>query len=167
MFTIPRPSSSGSSIDITNLGELLRALEPILRFIYPALVPKSSSSGPNVDTANLGDLLRALEPILRFIYPTSVPQSSSSGSNIDIVNLGDPPRALGLVLRFIYPSPDPPVLDDLTVLSEALNLADKYDIEAARSRLRTSLVESAKTEPLRVYAIACRLGFKDGMKIAS
>ena len=52
-------------------------------------------------------------------------------------------------------------------MSEALNLADKYDISVARSRLRLSLVEFAKKEPLRVYAIARRLGLEDEMRIAS
>jgi len=94
-------------------------------------------------------------------------QHSSSVSNIDTIHLSDPPRALELILRFIYPSPAPPVVDDLTVAFEALNIANKYDIEVARSRLRTSLAEFTKTEPLRVYAIACRLGYEDEMKIAS
>ena len=95
-----------------------------------------------------------------------LPQPSSPTSNVDVVDLTDPPRVLELILRFIYPCP-PPVIDDLALLSEVLVLADKYDIEAARSRLRPSLMKFAKTEPLRAYAIACRLGFEDEMKIAS
>ena len=97
-----------------------------------------------------------------------IPQPSSAPSNgVDVVDLTDPPRALELVLRFVYPSVDSPVIDDLTTLSEALVLADKYDIEVARSRLRPSFREFATTEPLRAYAIACRLGLEDEMKIAS
>jgi len=46
-------------------------------------------------------------------------------------------------------------------------LADKYDIEAARSRLQPRLVELVKMEPLRVYAIACRSRFEDKVKIVS
>ena len=103
-------------------------------------------------------------PIFKDMF--KLPQPSSPTSNVDVVNLTDPPRVLELILRFIYPCP-PPVIDDLTLLSEVLFLADKYDIEAARSRLRPSLMKFAKTEPLRAYAIACRLGFEDEMKIAS
>jgi hypothetical protein len=96
-----------------------------------------------------------------------LPQPSSPASNnIEIVDLVDSPRAVELILRFIYPS-SPPVIDNLTLLSEVLIHTDKYDIEAARSRLRSSLVDFAKTEPLRVYAITCRLGFEDEMKVAS
>ena len=97
-----------------------------------------------------------------------IPQPPSIASNgVDIIEVTDPPRALELILRFIYPSTSPPIIDDLTVLSEALVLADKYDIEVARSRLRLSFMGFAKTEPLRVYAIACRLGLEAEMKIAS
>jgi len=95
-----------------------------------------------------------------------VPRPPSPSSNPDIIDITDPPRTLELILRFIYPFALP-VIDDLTTLSEVLILADKYDIEAARSHLRPCLVEFAKTEPLRVYAIACRLGFEGEMKIAS
>lgn len=67
----------------------------------------------------------------------------------------------------MYPSAASPIIDDLTVLSEDLILADKYDIEVARSRLRSSLVGFAVIEPLRAFAIACRFGLEDEMKITS
>ena len=91
-------------------------------------------------------------------------QPSSVSPNIDIIDVVDPPRVLELTLRFIYPCTWP-TINNLAILSEVLILADKYDIETARSRLRPSLVEFAKTEPLRVYMIWCRLRFEDEMKI--
>ena len=81
--------------------------------------------------------------------------------------MDDPPRAVELILRLIYPSSAPPVLDNLAIISEALNIAKAYKIEVAQSRLRSSLMEFVKMEPLRVYAIACRVGFWDEMRIAS
>ena len=103
-------------------------------------------------------------PVFKDMF--GIPQPSPPASNdVEIVDLADPPRAIELILRFIYPSP-PPVIDNLSLLSEGFALADKYDIEAARSRLRPSLMEFAETEPLRVYAIACRLGFENEMKAA-
>jgi len=100
-------------------------------------------------------------PVFKDMF--KVPRPPSPSSNVDIT---DPPRTLELILRLIYPFASP-VIDDLTVLLEVLILADKYDAEAARSRLRPCLAEFAKTEPLRVHAIACRLGFEGEMKIAS
>ena len=103
-------------------------------------------------------------PIFKDMF--KCPQPSSPALNVDIIDVADPPQTLELVLRFIYPGPSP-VVGDLTLLSEALTLADKYNIEVVRSGLRPSLVELSKTDPLRVYAIACRNGFEDEMKIAS
>ena len=98
----------------------------------------------------------------------TIPQPSPATlDGIEVVDVTDPPQALGLVLRFVYPSPSLPAIEDLTVLSEALVIADKYDIEVARVRLRSSFAEFAKTEPLRAYAVACRLGLTDEMKTAS
>ena len=103
-------------------------------------------------------------PVFRDMF--KLPQPPSPASEVDIVVLSDPPQVLELILRFIYPCPSP-VISDLTLLPEMLILADKYDIEVVRSGLRPSFTELAKIEPLRVYAIACRLGFEDEMKIAS
>ena len=103
-------------------------------------------------------------PVFRDMF--KLPQPSSPASEVDIVDLADPPQVLELILRFVYPCPSP-VISDLTLLPEVLILADKYDIEVVRSGLRPSLTNLAKTEPLRAYAIACRLGLEDEMKIAS
>ena len=105
-------------------------------------------------------------PIFKDMF--TIPQPPSTDLNpVDVVAVADPPQALELILRFMYPSRASPVVNDLTVLSEALVLADKYDIDVARSRLGSSLMGFVTTEPLRVYAIAYRFGLKDVMKIAS
>ena len=111
-------------------------------------------------------ILSISSPVFKDMFGISQPSSVAS-NGVDVVDVTDPPRALEIVLRSIYPSVNPPVVDDLTTLSEALILADKYDIRVARSRLRSAFRQFATTEPLRTYAIACRLGFEDEMKIAS
>jgi hypothetical protein len=109
-------------------------------------------------------ILSLASPVFKDMF--KIPQPSSGAAEADIVDLVDPPRAVELILRFIYPFP-PPRIDNLTLLSEVLALTDKYDIEAARSQLRISLLGFARSEPLRVYAVAYQLGFQDEMKIAS
>ena len=99
--------------------------------------------------------------VFKDMFKLSQP-SSVAASDIDVVDVIDPPAILELLLRFIYPCP-PPVIDNLALLTEVLVLADKYDVEAARP----SLAEFAKIEPLRVYAIACRLGLEEEKKTAS
>lgn len=105
-------------------------------------------------------------PVFRDMF--GIPQPLlEARDDVDVVDIADPPRALELILRYMYPSASSPTINDLTTLSEALVLADKYDVEVARSRLRSSFREFAATEPLRAYAIACRFGLEDEMKIAS
>ena len=105
-------------------------------------------------------------PIFKDMFMIPQPPSTTPDS-VDVVAVGDPPRALELILRFIYPSIASPVVDDLAVFSETYVLADKYDIEVARARLRSAFAGFTKTEPLRAYGIACRFGLKDEMKAAS
>ena len=107
-------------------------------------------------------------PVFNDMFRVPQPPTPSATSNgVDVIDITDPPRALELILRFVYPSVDVPVIENLTVLSEALVLADKYDIKVARARLRSPFREYATTEPLRAYAIACRLGLEEEKKIAS
>lgn len=110
-------------------------------------------------------LLSLTSPVFRDMFQLAKP--SSSASTVDIIDMADPPRAVEVILRLIYPSVDPPVISDLTLLSEVLAVAEKYGMAVARSRFRRYLVEFAKTEPLRVYGLAYRLGFEGEMKIAS
>ena len=105
-------------------------------------------------------------PVFKDMFKIPQPPSDT-WDGVETVDVPDPPRALELILRFIYPSPTSPVVDDLAALSEDLVLADKYDVEVARVRLRASFVGFAKTEPLRAFAIACRFGLTEEMKIAS
>ena len=105
-------------------------------------------------------------PVFRDMF--AIPQPiTAAPDGIDVVDVTDPPRALELILRYMYPSASSPVIHDLTTLLEALVLADKYDVEVARPRLRSSLREFTATEPLRIYAIACRLELEEEMKAAS
>lgn len=110
-------------------------------------------------------ILSLASPVFKDMF--QLPQPPSATSAVGIIDTHDPPRALEVILRHIYPSTDSPAIEDLTLLSEVLALADKYDVGVARSQYRPLLAEFAKTEPLRVYAIACRLGYDHEMKIAS
>ena len=106
--------------------------------------------------------------VFKDMFGLPQPSASSATSNgVDVIDATDPPRALELILQFIYSSIDVPTIGNLPVLSEALILADKYDIELARVRLRSSFKEFTTTEPLRAYAIASKLGLEEEKKIAS
>ena len=78
-------------------------------------------------------------PVFKDVF--AIPRPPLPTPDIDIVDLDDPSRALELILRFTYPSHVPPLVNDLTIVAEALNLVNKYNISVARLRLRSSLVE--------------------------
>ena len=104
-------------------------------------------------------------PVFKDMF--ALPQPASTTSAAETIDMADPPRALDIILRFFYPSTDPPLIDDVAILAEVLTLVDKYEVTIARSRIRPTLMEFADTDPLRTYAIACKLGSQEEMKVAA
>jgi hypothetical protein len=72
------------------------------------------------------------------------------------------------VLRMIYPAAFPPITD-LNALSKTFVILDKYHTEELRERLKPFLISSGllATDPMCVYAITCRWGFKTEAAIAA
>lgn len=102
-----------------------------------------------------------------------VPQSSSEPSKegeceLPIVDVHDSAEDLEVLLRMIYPVAFPPITD-LDALSNALVILDKYYTEGLQERLKPLLISSTflTTDPMRVYAIACRWGFKAEAAVAA
>ena len=95
-----------------------------------------------------------------FSLPQPTPEdTASSAAEVEIVQVTDPPEALDIVLRLIYPAVPPSSGGCLDTLVECLVIADKYEIEGAKARLRRALAQHNAAQPLRVYAIASRFGF--------
>lgn len=98
-----------------------------------------------------------------------VPQpTETKESSLPVIPLSEPAHILHLFLQHLYPIPKPPI-HDLSTLSRILEPAVKYDAECVIERLREILVSPRflETEPMRVYAIACRWEFEEEAKIAS
>lgn len=96
----------------------------------------------------------------------AVPQSPSEPTKegecgLPVVDVQDSAEDLEILLRMIYPVAFPPIAD-LDALSNTLVILDKYHTEGLQERLKPFLISSAflTTDPMRVYAIACRWGFK-------
>lgn len=128
------------------------------------------STSPHRDFQVHKLILSLASPVFRDMFHLPRPGSDVSimrGDNgIEVVVVTDPPRALDLVLRFIYPFP-PPDVDSLDLLVEGLVIADKYNIEGTRARLRALLINFVDEAPLRVFAIASRFGFDGEAEAAS
>ena len=111
-------------------------------------------------------ILSLASPVFKDMFCVPQPKSNASNGEIDVVDITDPPRALDLILKLIYPFP-PPKVDDLDQLVQGLIIADKYNIEGARARLRDPLNKFMREEPLRVYAIATRFGLEEEAEAAA
>ncbi|KAF9790857.1 hypothetical protein BJ322DRAFT_998673, partial [Thelephora terrestris] len=119
-------------------------------------------------------VLSLASPVFKRMFTPSRPTTPTQGSSreSDVAQIGvfifpDPPRALDIVLRMIYPFQPPNFGDNLDVLVECLDIAEKYEINGAMSRLRGALSRASASEALRVYAIASRFGFTDIAESAS
>ncbi|KAF9780968.1 hypothetical protein BJ322DRAFT_987905, partial [Thelephora terrestris] len=111
-------------------------------------------------------ILSLASPIFKDMFSIPQPTPAARGVDVEVVDVTDPTRGLDLVLTFIYPFP-PPNVDSLDLLVEGLVIADKYDIDGARTELRLRLAKFMKAQPLRVYAIASRFGFEEEAEAAS
>lgn len=103
----------------------------------------------------------------------ATPQSPSEPTNksdcgLPIVDVHDSAEDLEVLLRMIYPVAFPPITD-LDALSNAFVILDKYHTEGLQERLKPLLISPAflTADPMRVYAIACRWGFKPEAAIAA
>lgn len=103
-----------------------------------------------------------------FEHMFSLPQGPAECASPPVVDVAESAHTLESLLRLIYPVPRPNIdsLDELVVILEA---ATKYEVTAAIEHLRKLLVqpEYISSDPLRVYAIACRFELEEESKIAS
>lgn len=108
--------------------------------------------------------------ILSFASPffRDLPRIAPTPAEPFILDVPEQDATLEIILRLTYPIPDP-VLHDLDDLCEAYIAAQKYQLDAATAALRKMLLlpRFVEEEPLRVYALACRFGFKEEADVAS
>ncbi|CAE6412407.1 unnamed protein product [Rhizoctonia solani] len=89
-------------------------------------------------------------------------------AGIEIIAWEDDADTLDSMLRFIYCDRPKPQVESVAHLRFLLKAARKYDIEAARHALGTSvLLDFATKEPLPAFAIACEFGLVDEATLIS
>lgn len=114
-------------------------------------------------------ILTMASPVFRESLPLPPPSATSESILVrQPLVLTEPAHVLDLLLRIIYPVPTP-TLDNLSVLAKVLAASIEYDISVATTTLRKQLISPSflSSEPLRVFAIACRFGFKEEATEAS
>ena len=117
------------------------------------------------------NILSIASPVFRDML--AVPQplpglTEGAEHDLPIVDIYDSAQDLEVLLRMIYPVAFAPITD-LDTLSAAFVILDKYHTEGLQERLKPLLISSTflAADPMRVYAIACRWGFKTEADIAA
>ena len=100
----------------------------------------------------------------------SVPQPSQPTEgdiNLPIIHVVEPAEAFEAFLRLVYPI-DPPVIDSLQIVDRISQLAIKYTAGCVRARLKQLLVSPCflESDPVWVYAIACRMDLDEEAELA-
>ena len=150
-LSLPTTMQNKKAFDAPDADIILRALGP-----------------PGCDFRVHKLLLSLASPVFKDMFSLPQPTSdASSVADLEIVEVTDPSDALYIVLRTIYPFAPPSFDGDLDTLVECLVIADKYDIEVAKSRLRRVLAQTGTAQPLRMFAIAARFGFTNLMTSTS
>ena len=95
------------------------------------------------------------------------PPRTSKGTSLDVVQTTEPADVVEIFLQLIYPI-DPPVITDLQLLDDLLQLADKYVAGGVTTKLKKFLVSPAflKDDPIGVFAIASRRNFGEEERLA-
>ncbi|KAG9103852.1 hypothetical protein FRC06_007530 [Ceratobasidium sp. 370] len=122
------------------------------------LVLRSTKTRPHtdfyVDRKTITDRSPYLKRKLSELGPTP--------DGTDVISWEDHADTLEAMLCFIYTGRSKPIVRDVEHLRTLLKAARKYEIEAARHALGTAvLLDYAKKEPLRAFAIACEFGLAD------
>jgi hypothetical protein len=95
------------------------------------------------------------------------PHPASSDATLDVVQLTEFANVLESFLKLIYPVA-PPVIDNLRLLDDLFQLADKYVANGVTMKLKQFLVSPSflKDDPIGVYAVASRSNLEEEVELA-
>jgi len=95
------------------------------------------------------------------------PRHTLEDTTLDVVKVDEAAKVLETFLQLVYPV-DPPLVDDLWLVDDLLQFADKYIANSVRMKLKTLLVSPSflKADPIGVFAVACRSNLDEEAKLA-
>lgn len=101
-----------------------------------------------------------------FSLPQPATAESESAVSPPTIDLTEDSKTILPLLDACYPFGDP-TLDDLDTIDRVLDAAAKYDVAKATQFSQRRLHAFVSWEPLRAFAIACRMHFEDLAKAAA
>ena len=132
-------------------------------------------SSDNVDFRVYRMFLAYASPVFKDMFALpQVPQSDNSNETKDglpVVQMTEKKKTVEMLLLRCYPmaAVDPPALEELEDVCALLEAAIKYNVERVEKRVRGGLVAPhfLETDPIRVFAIACRYSLLEEAKVAA
>ncbi|OBZ68652.1 hypothetical protein A0H81_11054 [Grifola frondosa] len=121
-------------------------------------------SSDNVDFLAHKTILSVASPIFKMVFRMPQPVVYEDGAihpetGLPLVPLEEDHRTLDILLRMCYPCHrmTPLLLDDIRPI---LRAAHKFELEQIITQIRGILTMFMPAEPLRVFAIACNMGWE-------
>ncbi|KAG9221215.1 hypothetical protein CCMSSC00406_0007389 [Pleurotus cornucopiae] len=117
-------------------------------------------------------VLAVASPFFCTMFSLSQPHdpgsTGSAAPSLPRIPVSEPKRVIEALLQFVYPIPDP-AISTLEEVATMLGAALKYEFECPVASLRKLLVSPhfLQSQPVRVFAIACRFDLDDEAKTAS
>ena len=102
-----------------------------------------------------------------FSLPQPPRDTSEDTKGLDIIGVSETANVLHNFLQLIYPV-NPPVIEDLRLLDDLFQFADKYMVESVTVKLKKLLVLPSllMNDPISVYAIAHHANLKEATDMA-
>jgi hypothetical protein len=117
------------------------------------------------------DILSIASPTLKILVEGAVEHAREDYESgiLPEIDLDDAAEDVDFLLRLIYPIPLPPKLEDFDSLSRAFAVLQKYKVGGVQELLKPILVSPPflGSDPVRVYAMACLLGYKKEAEVAA
>ncbi|QRW00519.1 The BTB (BR-C, ttk and bab)/POZ (Pox virus and Zinc finger) domain [Ceratobasidium sp. AG-Ba] len=134
----------------------------------PTAIPSPQFTSPEADLILITSDGQEFRVFSRFLIETSgvfrdlLDMPTGPNHSERVMTVSESARTLDLLLQYIYPMAHP-VLTSLNDIQAVLQAADKYDVGFVTDDLRSKLVSPAVlgSSPIRVYAVACRMGFRE------
>ncbi|KAI0075193.1 hypothetical protein K474DRAFT_1699240 [Panus rudis PR-1116 ss-1] len=92
--------------------------------------------------------------------PPGADEEKKSPEGLPIIEVQEDEETLENLLRLCYPIADPQNLS-LTTVGHVLQAAIKYEMEQPTTLMKRVLRECVDTQPLRAFAVACRLNMEE------
>ena len=123
------------------------------------------SNGFRVHRAVLSSVSSVLETLTENVQEPD----DLDGATLPEVDVDKAPEDLDLLIRLVYPNIIPSKFEDFNTLEKAFAILKEYKIEGVQELLKPILVSQRflSSDPIRVYAIACRFGFKEELMVAA